>query len=284
MSGAQIAADVMRDGYAVSQEFADFWGGIALLAFVGWLAYRVNTVLVRPAITKWLEQSEQASPRAIPSAEQRPAEPPKPPLDWPKAVRNAINYVAPVTVARCASTGNVEWRAQHLSGLVHSVRPEPYGLSPRLTFFEDVAYWIEDIASLEHARLEIVLRAHDVQRCRQTSNPSPELLEELRSTSTMRYPESMYEASRKRSVLLERDVEILEGLLARNALCSNPSDARALVAAEIRVHDRGKADYVRRSESTEMGPLWRAECAQNAILYDDLLQSLGALEQRLEAG
>lgn len=276
--GALWATDVMRDGYSVSQEFADFWGGVAFFVFVVWLGYQFVEMF-----SSWRSRTpapaEQAKPRLTPQADQRASEPNDVPLDWAKAVRNAIGYVTPATAQPCASTGNLEWRAQHLSGFIHSVHPEPFGLSPRLVQFDGEVYWLEDVVSLEQARLEIVVRAHGVQRYRHRANPSPELLDELRHV--MRSPEGFHEAGRKVMTALERDVEILEGLLSSNSLCSNPSDARALVDAEIGSTRGLKADSVRRSKNTDIGPLQRAEYAQAAALCDDLLESLETLLQRL---
>lgn len=218
---------------------------------------------------------------------KRPKRAPRVPLDWEQSVRDAVEFVAPAGMKKCPSTGNIEWRAKHLAGFRHSVPPEPHGLSPRLTVFSGgVAYWIEDIASVEHARLEIVLRAHDVQQSLGNLNPSPDFLEELEEVEESGYGglSAIFEAAPRSVAGWERDVRILEGLIASNVLCSRRIDGQAFVSAEIDMNRGNRDACLRRSENSRSGPHQRAYWAQKAALYDELLESLGSLRQRLEAG
>jgi hypothetical protein len=206
---------------------------------------------------------------------------PQVPLDWKKSVKHAIEFVAPAGIRNCPSTENLEWRAEHLRGFRHSVPPEPHGLSPRLTLFSGgVAYWIEDVASVEHARLEIVLRAHNVQQSMQNLNPSPDLLEEVNESDSVGWS-ATFEAAPRSVARWERDVRTLEDLIASNVLCSRRIDGQAFVSAEIDMNRGIRDGHLRRSEYSRIGPHQRTYWAQQAALYDELLDSLRALQQRL---
>ncbi len=66
----QIVADVLRDDYTVSEGFANFIGSALILAFFGWLIFRIYQVLIEPRLNESPEEAKVRRDAAKTKAEE----------------------------------------------------------------------------------------------------------------------------------------------------------------------------------------------------------------------